>query len=144
MDDLEYGPVELILAAFEGDEPDPGVFDALAELAEAGTIRVIDLVHVSRSADGEVTYREVDESGIRNGAVDLVAGGLASHEDVTELGELLAPGTSAVLLVVELLYATQLASRVMRAGGYVVDSVRIPAPVVNEVALAAAGAQGVS
>jgi hypothetical protein len=142
MDDLEYGPVELILAAFEGDEPDPGVFDALAELAEAGTIRVIDLVHVSRSADGEVTYREVDESGIRNGAVDLVAGGLASHEDVTELGELLAPGT--VLLVVELLYATQLASRVMRAGGYVVDSVRIPAPVVNEVALAAAGAQGVS
>lgn len=137
MDELEYGPVELILAAFDGDQPDARVFDALTELAEADMIRVIDLAHISRTLDGEVAYTEVGESDTTIAAMDLVAGGLASDEDVADLGARLEPGTSAVLLVVELLWAKRLASRVLQAGGYVVDSVRVPAPIVNEVARAA-------
>ncbi|MCK0111635.1 hypothetical protein MWU75_05730 [Ornithinimicrobium sp. F0845] len=38
----------------------------------------------------------------------------------------------------ELLWAKKLASRLMEADGFVVDSVRIPAPVVNFVAVEAA------
>lgn len=138
MTDLEYGPVELVLAAFAGEEPNPGVMGALADLADAGTIRLIDLVHVSRDHDGIVTFAEIDDRGIDVGVIDLAAAGLASDDDVQELGSRLPPGTSALLLVVELLWARELASRLVEADGFVVDSVRIPAPVVNLVAAGAA------
>lgn len=138
MDDLSYGPVELILAAFDGEEPNAGVLDALADLADAGTIRLIDLVHVSRDDEGIVAFAELDERGIGHGAIDLAAAGLASADDVQELGSQLAPGSSALLLVVELLWAKQLASRLVEADGFVVDWTRIPAPVVNLVATEAA------
>ena len=112
MEDLEYGPVELLLAGFTGDKPSTGVLDALADLSDAGTIRVI----------------------------DLVAGGLASEDDVAELGSRLPPGAAAMLVVLEHVWAKRLASRLLDADGFVVDAVRIPAPVVNLVALEAAEA----
>lgn len=140
MDDWEFGPVELVLAAFEGEDPDPGVIDAILDLVEGGLVRLIDLLHVSRDEHGGIHYVEVDEKGIELGSVELAAAGLASHEDIEELAAGMPPGTSALLLVVELVWAKQLASRVAQAGGFVVDSVRIPAPVVNAVvADAAAG-----
>jgi hypothetical protein len=133
MTDLEFGPVELVLAAFEGDRPNVGVIEAVLALADAGTIRLLDLVQVSRSASGEIDYLELDESGLELGELDLAASGLASHEDVTELAAGLPLGMSALLLVVELRWAAHLASRLAESDGFVVDSVRIPAPVVNAV-----------
>ncbi|GAA3634603.1 hypothetical protein GCM10022200_17300 [Microbacterium awajiense] len=138
MEDLEFGPVELVLAALPDDEPDRGVLDAIAALVEAGTVRLIDLLHIARDEDGRVTYLELDESGIDLGPLELAGAGLASHEDVQELGGSLPPGTSALLLVVEFLWAKDLASRLAQAGGFVVDWVRIPAPAVNAVVAEAA------
>ena len=133
MTDLEFGPVELVLAAFEGDRPKAGVLDAILDLADAGTVRLLDLVYVTRSAEGEIDWIEIDDAGIEIGELDLAATGIASHEDLEELSGRLPLGTSALLLVVELTWAKQLASRLFEADGYVVDSVRIPAPVVNAV-----------
>ena len=133
MTDLEFGPVELVLAAFEGDTPKAGVLEAILDLADAGTVRLLDLVYVTRSDDGVIDWVELDEAGIELGEIDLAASGLASHEDLEELSGRLPLGTSALLLVVELTWAKHLASRLLEADGYVVDSVRIPAPVVNAV-----------
>jgi Family of unknown function (DUF6325) len=133
MTDLEFGPVELVLAAFEGDRPKAGVLDAILDLADAGTVRLLDLVYVTRADTGEIDWVELDEAGIEIGEIDLAASGLASHEDLQELSSRLPLGTSALLLVVELTWAKHLASRLFEADGYVVDSVRIPAPVVNAV-----------
>ncbi|WP_406249012.1 DUF6325 family protein [Microbacterium sp. M] len=139
MDDLEFGPVEFVLADFAGEMPDPLVIEAIAQLVDAGTVRLIDLLHVSRDADGTVRWLEVDDAGIELGSIDLAASGLVSHEDVEELAEGLPPGRSALLLAVELLWAKHLASAVVAAGGRVVDSVRIPAPIVNAVVAEAVG-----
>ena len=133
MTDLEFGPVELVLAAFEGDRPKAGVLDAILDLADAGTVRLLDLVYVTRAETGEIEWIELDEAGIEIGEMDLAASGIASHEDLEELGGRLPLGTSALLLVVELTWAKHLASRLFEADGFVVDSVRIPAPVVNAV-----------
>jgi hypothetical protein len=133
MTDLEFGPVELVLAAFEGDTPKAGVLEAILDLADAGTVRLLDLVYVTRSDEGVIDWVELDEAGIELGEIDLAASGLASHEDLEELSGRLPLGTSALLLVVELTWAKHLASRLLEADGYVVDSVRIPAPVVNAV-----------
>ena len=133
MTDLEFGPVELVLAAFEGDRPKAGVLDAILDLAHAGTVRLLDLVYVTRAETGEIDWIEQDEAGIEIGEIDLAASGIASHEDLEELSGRLPLGTSALLLVVELTWAKHLASRLFEADGFVVDSVRIPAPVVNAV-----------
>jgi hypothetical protein len=133
MTDLEFGPVELVLAAFEGDRPKAGVLDAILDLADAGTVRLLDLVYVTRAETGEIEWIELDEAGIEIGEIDLAASGIASHEDLEELSGRLPLGTSALLLVVELTWAKHLASSLLEADGFVVDSVRIPAPVVNAV-----------
>ncbi|MDR6906969.1 hypothetical protein J2X63_002677 [Agromyces sp. 3263] len=133
MTDLEFGPVELVLAAFEGDRPKAGVLDAILDLADAGTVRLLDLVYVTRAETGEIEWIELDEAGIEIGEIDLAASGIASHEDLEELSGRLPLGTSALLLVVELTWAKHLASKLFEADGFVVDSVRIPAPVVNAV-----------
>ena len=95
MTDLEFGPVELVLAAFEGDRPKAGVLDAILDLADAGTVRLLDLVYVTRTETGEIDWIELDEAGIEIGEIDLAASGIASHEDLEELGGRLPLGTSA-------------------------------------------------
>lgn len=139
MEDQQFGPVEVVLAQFTGDRPSGPVFEALQQLSDAGTIRLIDLVYVTKDESDVVGFTEVAE--VADVPMDLAAIGLLSGEDVDELGGALPPGASALLLVVELLWAKNLASRLFEAGGAVVDSVRIPAPVVNLVAQEAARVQ---
>ena len=139
MADLEFGPVEFVLAGFIGEEPDPVVIEAIAQLVDAGTVRLIDLLHVSRDLDGVVRWVEVDDAGIELGSIELVASGLVAHDDVEALADGLTPGSSALLLAVELLWAKHLASALAGAGGRVIDSVRIPAPIVNAVVAEAVG-----
>lgn len=135
MEDQQFGPVEVVLAQFTGDRPSGPVFEALRQLSDAGTIRLIDLVYVTKDESDVVGFSEIAEvAEVADVPMDLAAIGLLSGEDVDELGGALPPGASALLLVVELLWAKNLASRLFEAGGAVVDSVRIPAPVVNLVA----------
>ena len=144
MTDLEFGPVELVLAAFDGDRPKAGVLDAIIDLAGAGTVRLLDLVYVTRSEEGEIDWVELDETGIEIGEIELMASGLASHEDLEDVSRRLPLGASALLLVVELTWAKELASRVFEADGFVLDSVRIPAPVVNAVVAEARAADAIA
>ena len=139
---FDYGPVEFLLLAFESDAPPRSVVEAVEDLIEAGTIRLLDLVVVSRSPSGEVTAVDVEDVSEEYGfgSIELEATGLAPDEDIQELGADLAPGTSAVLLVVEHRWAKTLAERVASSGGYLIHSERIPAPIVNE-QLAALGAR---
>lgn len=102
-------------------------------LVDAGTVRLLDLVQVSRSESGELSFLEVDEAGITVGEMDMELSGLASEEDLNEFGSNVPPGTSALLLVVELRWAVHLASRLAESNGYVIDFLRIPAPAVNAV-----------
>ena len=130
---FEYGPVEFVLVGFDEDRPSGGVLDAIKNLIELGSIRLLDLVFVSRSTTGELTAIEIDdvsdEYGI--GEIELEASGIAADEDVLLLASALEPGASAAIAVIELTWARELASRLDAAGGYVIHTERIPAPVVN-------------
>ena len=133
MTEFDYGPVELLLVAFPDGGPTPAVLDAISELIESETIRLLDLVVVSRSSTGEVTAVDIEDVGDEYGfgTVELEASGLASDDDIRELAEDLPLGSSAALLVVEMLWAKKLANRMSQAGGFVVHTDRIPALVVN-------------
>jgi hypothetical protein len=139
MADFRYGPVELFLVAFEGERPSRGVIGALTELIETGVVRLLDFVIVSKSEDGEVSVTEIEDEteDYGFGGVELVASGLAGGEDIDEFAEMIPPGDSAALVVLELLYARHLASKLAASGGFVLRSERIPAPIVNAVVDAA-------
>jgi hypothetical protein len=139
MSEFKYGPVELHLVGFPGERPDPGVVQALADLLESGMLRLLDVVLISRSEDGDVTVTEIDDETDGFGDLVIEAIGLAGDEDVAEFAELVPAGASAALFVLELLYARTLADRLDASGAVLLRSERIPAPVVNAIVDAVEG-----
>lgn len=135
MAELEYGPAEFIVAQFDGDRPSAGVIEAILDLVASGTVRLLDLLFITRSADGTVEILELAEIGDEIGMTDVVleADGLAGEEDVSDIKDLIEPGRGGAVLVIEHLWAKTLASRLFEAGGMVVHTERIPAPVVNAI-----------
>lgn len=128
-----YGPVELYLVGLEGERPAPGLVEALGEVLEAGLVRLMDLVLISRDEDGDLTVVEVeddaDDYGL--GGIELATVGIVGDEDIDELAELVEPGTSAVLVALELAWARRLSEKLSASGGELLSVERIPAPVVN-------------
>jgi hypothetical protein len=139
MEEYTYGPVEMLLISFDGDRPGPALSQALLDLVEDKTIALLDLIFVSRSAEGDLRIVEVEDLPEKAQLPDLQLGelGLAGIEDVEELATQLPPGTSAAVLVVELSWARHFASVLAASGGAVLYQERIPAPVVNAVLEAA-------
>lgn len=150
MADFEYGPAEFIVAQFDTDLPSPTVVEAILDLVASGTVRLLDLLIVRRGLDGSVELLELEEIGDQIGMADvqLEASGLAGDEDVAAIADLIEPGRAGAVLVIEHRWATELASRFFAAGGSVVHTERIPAPVVNAIVAgdyddeAPAGAEG--
>ncbi|MGO4592395.1 DUF6325 family protein [Leifsonia sp. 2TAF2] len=136
MAEFEFGPAEFIVAQFDTDRPSPGVVEAILDLVDNGTVRLLDLVFVERHDDGSVDIIELEEIGDEIGITDinLEASGIAGDEDVEQIAEAIEPGSTGAVLVIEHLWAKTLASRFFESGGVVVHSERIPAPIVNAVA----------
>ncbi len=127
---MALGPLEIVVVTFPSTEPGDRVARALARTELQGDLRVIDLLLVSKAADGELNAVDVsDIESIGDLAADLVAQemlGLLTEEDIAEIGELLDPGSSAVAILVEHLWAAGLARDFRAHGGEMVASIRIP------------------
>lgn len=130
MTDFDYGPIEFYAIGFEGDRPGPGVLKAIDDLVAEGTVNVLDLVFVRRSPEGELEILELSDT-IESDVPALDLEGLAGEEDILALADGLEPGTSAAILVVELLWAKAFASALYDAGGAVIAREGVPAPIVN-------------
>lgn len=130
MAEFTYGPVELHLVAFEGNRPDPAVIDeAIVDLVDDGTIRLLDFTIVSKSEDGEISVVEIEDEDYE---LDLAEIGITGDEDIEELAEALAPGSSAAIVAFELAWAKRLAEKLAASGSVIIRSERIPAPIVND------------
>lgn len=134
MVEFEYGPVELYLIGFPGERPGPEIVNAILTLVESKTVKLLDLLFETRSQAGELTVLEVEEVADEYGLADLKGDqlGLAGSEDIDDLADAIEPGTSAALLLVEHLWVTDFAEPLYNAGGRVLHTERIPAPIVNE------------
>jgi hypothetical protein len=121
-------PVEYVLIEFPGDRFHGDIAPAIADLVDRGVVRVLDLVFVKKDAEGGVTSFEYDdlEETATFTAVEGEADGLFSDDDVAVLGASLAPGSAALCVLWEDLWAGDLARAVRAAGGEVVDGGRIP------------------
>lgn len=131
MTTFDYGPIELYAIGFDGDRPGPAILQAVDDLVASGTVNVLDLVFVTRSLDGELSILELSDTSDDAGVPALDLAGLAGEDDIAALAEGVTPGSSAAVLVVELLWAKAFAGALYDAGGAVLAREGIPAPVVN-------------
>ena len=132
---MSIGPVEYMIVAFPGNRLKGEVVPALAELVEAGTLRIIDLAFVMKDADGVVVTAEMgDLDSEVFKAFDALSPetmGLLNQEDLAAAGEELEPNSSAAMLVWEDVWATKLRDAILNAGGELLDLERIPHEVVK-------------
>jgi hypothetical protein len=130
----EIGPVEYLVVAFPGNEFRGEIAPALADLVEAGTIRIIDVAFASKSESGEVAAFELSDldPAVRQGLENLGAtsAGLFNEDDLMAAAEELDPNSSAALLVWENVWARPVAKAIEAAGGVVYDYDRVPHEVV--------------
>jgi uncharacterized membrane protein len=133
------GPVDVYIVGFRTDRPGPDVVAAVKDVVSQGLVRVLDLVFVAKQLDGELRVVELDEDeegfGLREVVTD--ARELINDEDIALVTEDLEPGSSALFIVFENVWARRVAAAVQDAEGEVLLHVRVPAQDV-EAALAAA------
>lgn len=129
--DLEdMGPVDYVLIEFPDGQPKGQAAPLLLDLVERGVIRILDLMFISKDADGNTTAIEIaDIDG--DGAPDYMvfegaSSGLLSDEDREQAGNAMENDTAALLLVFENSWAAPFAKAVREAGGQLVSFGRIP------------------
>ena len=140
---MPLAAIEILTLAFPGNRFNGNILPELSRLVEDETISIIDGLFVTVDAEGEPSFIELDdldESEETASLVDLVArfDELISEDDVVQLASGLEPNSSAAILVFEHTWMKPLRDAVVGSGGILLDSVRIPGPVVDEVAAAVA------
>jgi hypothetical protein len=147
----ELGPVDYVVVAFPAGQADfsGAMASELRALMDSDTVRVLDLVLVTKDVDGSVEgteLRDADDSEVgqlRAAEADLAV--LLAESDIDEIGQVLEPGSSAAVLVWENTWAAPFGTAVRRSGGQLVASGRIPTQAILAAMDAdrAAKAQGV-
>jgi Family of unknown function (DUF6325) len=126
------GPVDYVVVAFPAGRANFSgeVASELRALMDSNTVRVLDLLLVTKDVDGSVEASELrdaedSEAGqLRAAEADLAV--LLAESDVDEIGGVLEPGSTAAVLVWENTWAAPFGSAVRRSGGQLVASGRIP------------------
>ena len=132
----EIGPVDYAIIGFPGNEFRGEIGPALADLVDAGTIRIIDIAFVGKSASGDVVAFELTEldpdvqKGIEKAGIEV--NGLLSEDDLIESGEALEPDSSAALIVWENVWARKVTQAMRDAGGILLAFERIPHDAIQE------------
>ncbi|HMR95056.1 MAG TPA: DUF6325 family protein [Microthrixaceae bacterium] len=128
--DEELGPIDYLVVEFPaGEQRFTGAMAAeLADLAESGIIRILDLLVLVKDADGSVEAYEIEDLGDL-GALQALEGQLAellALEDVEDLAAAMEPGSAAGVLVWENSWAAPFAIAARESGGQLIASGRIP------------------
>jgi len=114
----EMGPIDWLLIEFS--EP----------LTGAAAPPLLDLMFIRKLSDGSVQAIEISDlpadEAVHVDIFDGASTGILGDEDLASAGEALEVDTRAVLLVFENTWAAPFAIAVREAGGFLVDSGRIP------------------
>ena len=126
----ELGPIDYLIVEFPaGASNFTGEMAAeLRKLVDAGTIRLIDVLVLTKDAHGTIDAMELSDVS-ELGELQELEGELAellAAEDIEHLAAAMDPGSTAGVLVWENTWAAPFASAARRSGGQLIANGRIP------------------
>jgi hypothetical protein len=126
----QLGPVDYLVVEFPAGASNftGEMAKELVALVDAGTIRVIDVLILTKNEDGTVEAIElsdIEELGELQ-AVEAQLAELLAAEDVEHLAAAMDPGSTAGVLIWENLWAAPFAAAARRSGGQLIANGRIP------------------
>jgi hypothetical protein len=126
----ELGPVDYVIIEFPAGASNftGEMAKELLALVDAGTIRVIDILILTKNEDGSVDAIElsdVEELGELQ-VLEAELAELLAEDDVVNLAAAMDPGSTAAVLIYENLWAAPFASAARRSGGQLIANGRIP------------------
>ncbi len=126
----ELGPVDYLIVEFPAGASNftGEMTEELLALVKAGTIRVIDVLILTKNDDGSVDAMELSDLDDLGELQTLEAelAQMLAEEDVEYLAAAMDPGSVAGVLIWENLWAAPFASAARRAGGQLIANGRIP------------------
>ena len=131
----EIGPVDYAIVAFPGSRFRGEIAPAIADLVDAGTIRIIDIAFVGKDQDGNAVAMELTEldpdvqEGLEKAGIEV--SGLFNEDDLMDAAEGLEPNSSAALIVWENVWARNVTQAMRDAGGELLAFERLPHEVVQ-------------
>jgi hypothetical protein len=133
---MSVGPVDYIAVAFPGNKFSGAIVPEIKKLQDSGTIRVLDLVIISKDAEGNVAAIELADAGPEEAAALAALGiegkNLLGQEDFEDIGAALEPNSTCGLMIWENLWAADFAKSLRDADGILLGMGRIPAAAVEE------------
>ena len=126
----QLGPVDYLVVEFPAGASNftGEMAKELVALVDAGTIRVIDVLILTKDENGTVDAMElsdIEELGELQ-AVEAQLAELLAAEDVEHLAAAMDPGSTAGVLIWENLWAAPFAAAARRSGGQLIANGRIP------------------
>jgi Family of unknown function (DUF6325) len=126
----ELGPVDYSVVEFPAGATNftGEMAEELLALVDSGTIRVIDILILTKNEDGTVEAKElsdVEELGALQ-ALEAQLAELLAADDVVNLAAAMDPGSTTGVLIWENLWAAPFASAARRSGGQLIATGRIP------------------
>jgi uncharacterized membrane protein len=133
---MTLGPIDFIALEFPGNQFKGEILPDLLELVDNETIRIIDLVTVTKDQNGQVTVRELRE--FDPGHVEVFnplkaeVNQMITESDIAAIAENLADNSTAGLMLIENLWAKKTKQAMLDANGRLLLFERIPHDVVEE------------
>ncbi len=127
--DDPLAPVDLLVIGFPDGAPHAAGFDALVQLVDAGTIRVLDLEFVRRDETGTHTVQPADLPAVEGFDVDLWTGAsadLLDAEDLETIASDLELGELALVLLIEQQWVLGLIGAWTRSGARLIADGGVP------------------
>jgi Family of unknown function (DUF6325) len=126
----ELGPVDYLVVEFPAGASNftGEMATELVALVDSGTIRLIDVLVLTKNEDGTVDATElsdIEELGELE-ALETQLAELLAAEDVVHLAAAMEPGSTAGVLIWENLWAAPFAAAARRSGGQLIANGRIP------------------
>jgi hypothetical protein len=130
-------PLDFALIGFAGNQFRGEIAPELARLVDAGLVRIVDAVVISKDADGQFTAFELNDLPEEQYRQFLPLtdhlGSLFTAEDVETAAAGVPANSSALLLMWQNIWTEQLWRAVDNANGAVLAHERVPAEVWNEI-----------
>jgi len=130
------GPTEYLIIGFEGNQFNGEIMAEIRRLSDEKTIRILDLLVVTREESGELISMEMsDLPELREHAdkLDHDMGQWFSQDDVEQIGELIPASSTVAMVLVEFLWAKPLGDAIARANGRLLAETNVPRELMDEV-----------